>query len=145
MDRPIAIVTDEDRLRRQYKGVCGVTLNNMTFKGRAERLGWIRGSVRDAGSIWAYHRRLLQAGVEFLLCLDEMYVGMDIYSDIKLQEGYFVKAGSVKIGRYVYDDPADESDPRVIPFGEVPPIAFSEIMGDLQKIVGKRKIESEEE
>ncbi len=37
----------------------------------------------------------------------------------------------------LYDEPIDENDPRLIAFGNVPPIVFSEVMGDLRKITGK--------
>jgi len=38
---------------------------------------------------------------------------------------------------YTYDEPRDEQDARLVPFGAVPPIAFSEAMGDLARIAGK--------
>ncbi|MCY2968819.1 MAG: hypothetical protein NT069_35195, partial [Planctomycetota bacterium] len=58
---------------------------------------------------------------------------------ITLQEICFVKSGSVTVGSYTYDEPEDEKDPRLIPFGEIPPIVFSETMGDMEKIVGKKE------
>ena len=57
---------------------------------------------------------------------------------ITLDKFFFVKHGSVKIGSYEYDEPSEASDSRLVPFGEVPAIAFSEAMGDLAKIAGKQ-------
>jgi hypothetical protein len=70
-----------------------------------------------------------------------MYVGISRDDSITLQEMYFVKAGSVEVGSYVYDEPSDGNDPRVLAFGEVPPVPFSETMGDLVKISGKAATE----
>ena len=56
---------------------------------------------------------------------------------ITLQNLFFVRAETVKIGGYVYDTPSDEADPRLIPFGEVPPVVFSEAMSDLARIAGQ--------
>ncbi len=53
----------------------------------------------------------------------------------------FVKSGSVSTGSYVYDEPSDEKDPRLLSFGEVPPIVFSESVGDLGRIAGGKEAE----
>jgi hypothetical protein len=137
MARPVVLVEKGAEGQRVYKGVSGVSVNGMTFKGRAERMGWTRGSVCDAGGIPFYYKSFPLAATDFLLCLENMYIGIDMYEDITLNEGYFVKTGSVKIGSYTYDEPSDEKDPRIIPFGQVPPIVFSEVMGDLHRIAKK--------
>jgi hypothetical protein len=67
-----------------------------------------------------------------------------MYSDVTLDGVFFVKHRSVTTGSYTYDEPRDENDARVVPFGQVPPIAFSEAMGDLVRIAGRGKQESEE-
>ena len=61
----------------------------------------------------------------------------DMYSDITLGKVFFVKHASVQIGSYVYDEPGNANDPRLVSYGDVPTIAFSEAMGDLVKIAGK--------
>ena len=67
-----------------------------------------------------------------------MYIGIDMYSGIKLGRFCFVKSGSVSSGSYVYDEPRDERDPRLLSFAEVPPIVFSETLGDLARIAGAK-------
>lgn len=42
----------------------------------------------------------------------------------------------VQIGSYIYDEPSDERDSRLVAYGDVPPIAFSEAMSDLARIAG---------
>ena len=68
-----------------------------------------------------------------------MYIGIDMNSEIKLENAFFAKAGSVKIGSYTYDEPSDEKDPRLLRFADVPPIVYSEVLGDLQKISGRKE------
>ena len=43
----------------------------------------------------------------------------------------------MRVGSYVYDNPSDESDDRLIAFGAVPPFVYSEVMGDLKRIAGQ--------
>jgi len=137
LDRPVIAVRPEQAGHKFGRDLAGTELNAMTFKGRAERLGWARGSVCDAGGISFYRKIFPNAGVEVFLGLDGMYVGVDMYSDVTLGDWFFVKSGSVKVGSYEYDEPGNDSDPRLVPFGDVPPIAYSEALGDLARIAGK--------
>jgi hypothetical protein len=66
-----------------------------------------------------------------------------VESSIELKDLCFVKADSVKVGSYEYDEPSKSDDPRLIAFGDVPPIPFSEVMTDLDKISGKQPTEVE--
>ena len=144
IQRAAVFVADKDKAKRRYEGAADTTLNAMTFKGRAERLGWARGSVCDGGGITFYYKPFPRAGLDFLLYITGMYIGVDMYSEVTLQDGHFVKAGSVDMGSYVYDEPKDDKDERVVPFGELPPVVFSEVMGDLQKITAKKQAAAED-
>lgn len=137
LDRPVVRVGANEAATKFGKSVHGTSLNAMTFRSRSEKLGWVRGSVCDAGGVGAYRKVYSGAGVEAFLHLDGMYVGTSCDDSIMLEEVFFVKAGSVEVGSYVYDQPANESDPRLLAFSEVPPVPFSETMGDLAKISGK--------
>jgi hypothetical protein len=130
-------VKPEGRESKFFTAIRGTKINGMTFRGRAERLGWRRGSVGDGGWISAYWKSFSAAGADAFLMLEGMFVGIDMYSEIKLLDAFFVRGGSVRIGGYVYYEPPKEDDPRLLPFGQVPPIVFSEVMADLQKIAGK--------
>jgi hypothetical protein len=135
-ERPVIVAANADRGRRVYTGVQGTNLNAMTFKGRAERIGWRRGSVVDGGGVTSYRKTFLAANVDVILYLDGLFMGAGMDDQVSLEIACFVRAGSVKMGGYVYDDPGPD-DPRLIPFGEVPPIVYSEAMGDLLTIAGK--------
>ena len=145
MERPVVYpAADEIDVKFSSK-FAGTDLNGLTFKGRAERLGWHRGSVIDGGGIAFYCKSFPGAGADALLSLDGMYIGIDMYTSIKLERLCFVKTGSVKFASYVYDEPADAQDERLIPFGQVPPIVFSETLGDLEKIAGKKSNDGEDQ
>ncbi|MBI3928500.1 MAG: DUF4132 domain-containing protein [Armatimonadetes bacterium] len=136
LGRPVVLASSEEGETRFGSTVSGTELNAMTFRGRAERLGWSRGSVCDGGCVNFYVKRFPGAGVDAFLETDGMYVGIDVDSSIRLGKSFFVHHDSVRLGSYVYDEPTEESDPRLIRFGSVPPIAFSESVGDLLKIAG---------
>jgi hypothetical protein len=145
LERPVVTVKPEHRATKFGNELAGTDLNAMTFKGRAERLGWARGSVCDAGCINFYLKSFPAAGVDVFVETEGMYVGIDMYSNIKLGKVFFVRHASVQIASYVYDEPGDANDSRLVSYGEVPAIAFSEAMGDLAKISGKSEEQKSED
>jgi len=144
LERPVIRVKPDERDRTFSDIVTDTELNAMTFKGRAERLGWSRGSVCDAGGINFYLKTFPTAGVDVFVGTPGMFVGMGVEDEIKLGDVFFVKSGSVRVGSYEYDEPADRQDPRLVAFGDVPPIAFSEAMGDLTRIAAKSAASNDE-
>lgn len=144
LERPVITVKDQQKNTRFGQEIAGTELNAMTFKGRAERLGWARGAVCDGGGITSYLKRFPTAGVDVFVETEGMYVGIDMYTNIKLGKVFFTKHGTVKTGSYTYDEPGEEKDPRLLSYGEVPAIAFSESMGDLTRISGKGEPEKNE-
>jgi hypothetical protein len=130
-------VRDDQRGLRISHELRGTSLNALTFRSRAEKQGWSRGSVTDGGCVDAYRKVFPGAGVEAFLGLEGMNVVSGMSDTISLQDFSFARGGSVKVGSYVYDTPGDESDERLIPFGDVPPVVFSEVMGDLARIAGQ--------
>jgi hypothetical protein len=145
LERPIARVDGSKREVRMSRDLVGTSLNAMTFRGRAEKLGWTRGSGMDAGFVVAYRKVFPGAGVESYVRLDGLYMGIDMDESIELQEFCFVKAGTVQVGHYVDGEPANEDDARLIAFGAVPPVVYSEVMGDLRRIAGKTEEESDQD
>lgn len=122
----------------------GKTVNAGTFKSRAERLGWRRGSVVDSGAISGYKKLYPTDQIEVFVRVDNLGVGFDGYdSEATLQDFFFVKSGSVVTGSYTYDEPRDADDPRLLRLGEVPAIVLSETLGDLGAIVKQRAAEAD--
>jgi hypothetical protein len=137
LERPVVYPTVEEKAIKMSTKYKDTDLNAMTFKGRAERLGWQRGSVCDGGGITSYYKSFPGAGADVILAVEGMFIGIGMEDSIRLGCFCFVNSGSVSTGSYVYDEPNDEKDPRLLAFGDVPPIVFSETLGDLAKITGK--------
>ena len=70
--------------------------------------------------------------------VDEHYIGQDPADSLLLRHGLFVKAESIVIGSYIYDEPKNTDDERVIAFGDVPQVVYSESISDLQAIVASK-------
>ncbi len=56
LERPVIAVKDDQHGQRICGTYNGTSLNAMTFRSRAEKLGWTRGSVADAGGVDAYRK-----------------------------------------------------------------------------------------
>lgn len=140
LDRSVIFPTEEESTQLSSDKFFGTILNAMTFKDRAERAGWRRGSVCDGGMVTAYMKPFTESGVDAFLSIEGFFVGISRDEQITVENLCFVKSNSVQIGSYVYDDPGTRTnDDRLIPFGKVPPIVYSEVMGDMQKIAPVQK------
>ncbi len=136
LDRGIELPSDAERGERAITNTDGVTMNALTFRGRAERCGWMRGSVVDGGAVSSYYKIYPADDTTAYLLLDQFWVGASYDDEAILGTALFVPAGSVQTGSYVYDEPQNDRDPRVLTFGNVPPIAYSETLTDLRTISG---------
>jgi len=47
----------------------------------------------------------------------------------------------VSVGSDFSDSPEEEGDARLIPFGDVPPVIYSEVVGDLRRLAGQATTE----
>ena len=137
LERPVIWVSDDQRAVRISPELSGTSLNAMTFRSRSEKLGWVRGSVTSGGYVCTYRKVFSGAGVEAFVGLQGLSVGIGTDASIELQDFCFVHAGSVRTGSYEDDDPRDKGDARLIAFGAVPPLVYSEVMGDLRRIAGQ--------
>jgi hypothetical protein len=131
MERPVVSPKPEQRDQKVYRDLAGTKVNALTFRGRAERLGWARGAVSDGGSVPFYVKSFPLAGVDVFAEIDGLFVGAGMSDEITLQNVYFVRTEGRAVG---YHEPSGERDPRLLTFAEVPPVVFSEAMGDLVRI-----------
>lgn len=145
LDRPTFAINDEERERAKSFRFEDQELSGSTFKGRAERRGWRRGSVIDSGEVSAYRKVFPHDKVEVFIATDGLNVqsGFDDGSDVTLKDMFFVRPGAVVTGSYTYDEPRDESDGRLIRLADVPPIVFSEAIADMQAITKRKDEEAE--
>ncbi len=144
MERPVIAVPSGQESNRFIADWDKYTMNGMSFKGRADRLGWRRGAAVD-GIIPVYIKSFPKADIDAFINLEDMSPAVDLYSEIILGTAYFVSSGIVKSSSYLFDGPTNADDPRLIPFDLVNPIVFSEVSGDLKKIaLGKQNSAVEE-
>ncbi|MCA9670090.1 MAG: DUF4132 domain-containing protein [Myxococcales bacterium] len=137
LDRRVARCPKDDAAKTMYFGVENKEVNAGTLAGRANRMGWRRGSVCDGGSVTSFHKVFASAGVDVILETEGIGVMVDQYSNATLKRAYFVEPGAVSFGSYVYDEPRDDSDKRLIPLGKVPPIVYSEAMAEIGRLSGE--------
>lgn len=143
MERSVIRPSAEEATWKKSQTLRGTSLNALTFKSRSEKLGWQRGSVIDAGCIEFYVKSFPGAGADAFLGLDGMFIGVGVDDKVTLGDLFFVRSGSVEIGSYTYDEPRKNEDERLLAFGNVPAIVYSEVIGDLKKIAGTGKEEDE--
>ncbi len=135
LERPVALL-DESQGNRKTLGLTeNHKMANGTFRSRSEKLGWSRGSVVDGGGISSYYKDFPGVQVTAILMIEFMYIGQDPADEVTLLHTLFVKAESVEIGSYVYDEPRNVDDPRVVAFRDLPAVVYSEVLTDLQAIV----------
>jgi hypothetical protein len=138
LDRPVELMDPLLANRREIAITRDKKLSAGTFRSRAEKRGWFRGSVVDAGGISSFVKAYPLAGVEVILPTENFWVGFDPMQEIDLSAAYFVKSETVQRGSYTYDEPGPD-DPRVLKFGEVPAVVYSETISDLKAIVATKE------
>jgi len=143
LERPVHKPTKDDKNKTMSERFSGNTVGVGTFKSRAEKRSWRRGSVQDAGMVEGYKKTFETAGIEAYIRLEDMNVVVYDYSEKCIfEEMMFVKSGTVATGSYVYDMPHKKDDKRLIAIKDVPPIVYSEVVADLIAIAGEQKKES---
>jgi Leucine-rich repeat (LRR) protein len=138
MARPLFAPNADDRTRTRSFEFEDKELEGLTFKSRAERLGWRRGSVVDAGEVSAYRKLFERQQIEAFIGTANLGVRAEEGNEVTLEELFFVKAGAVVTGSYTYDEPRDDADARLIKLGDVPPIVYSETIADLRHVTREK-------
>ncbi len=105
-----------------------------TFSSRALKRGWKRGSVADAGGIPFFLKEFPNFNIIAYIEVSYVFVGMMDMGDADVGKLGFAKIGSISTGGYSYDYPQKDSDPRLIPFGQLPKHVYSETILDLEEI-----------
>jgi hypothetical protein len=137
IERPVVrLASAAEADHRLIRRVRGARINQLAFRGRAEKLGWRRGSMGESGSVLHYRRLFASAGIEVFLQTHGLFMGMGRDESIELGDACFVREGSVQVGSYLHDDPVNAMDTRPLRLGDVPPVIYSEAMGELERIAG---------
>lgn len=132
LTRPVIVLSENDKNLKISREFQGVQYGGYGFISKMEKIGWNRGSVVDGGWISSYFKDFSDLGFTAIITQQgELCVG---YYDgnAELNELMFVRKKAVQFGSYVYDEPSNENDERLMAFGEVPAIIYSEVMADMQ-------------
>ncbi len=144
LDRPIVRIEDKNRSLKISHEYDQKKISSYGFGGQMEKLGWARGSVVDGGYVTGYYKTFPEASIEVLVETEGIFVGGYYEDAASLTRLYFTQKGSVQMGSYVYDEPSNESDSRLIAFGDVPAIIYSEVTSDLTKVIIPEEKKQEE-
>ena len=135
LKRPTAVLDANHGNRRILALTENHKMASGTFRSRAEKLGWTRGSVEDGARIYSYFKEFTGAQISAYILIDFMYIGQDPADEMTMGETVFVKHGSKQPDNRVGHEPAGATDPRVTVFNEVHPVVYSETLTDIQLIV----------
>jgi len=132
LNRPVILLPDSQKSTRMSNEFRGIQYAGFGFVSKMEKLGWNRGSIIDGGGIASYYKDFSALGVTAII-MQEGVLAIGYYEqNAELGSLMFVRNKSVSFGSYVYDEPDKENDSRLIPFGDVPPIVYSEVVADMQ-------------
>lgn len=145
MFREVIVLEDKDKNKKMYRELADKKIDMYAFRSTVEKNGWARGSVQDGGSVASYYKPLLSVNIDVFMNIYGFSVdGYDYDDGVTIESVYFVKHDAVSTGNYSYDEPYDEKDKRLIPFENVPPIIYSEIMMEIKRLENLADNESEE-
>lgn len=132
LERPVFPLAGEMRHKTLVQDFNGIRLSDYAFVGHMNRKGWFRGSVVDGGGVSSYRKDFKYAGITAIL-MQQGELGVAwMGGTAEVGDLMFVKSGSVRFGSYVYDEPRDATDPRLIPLGDLPPVVYSEVMAEME-------------
>ena len=131
LNRPVVLLQNRDKNLKMSDEFAGIQFGGYGFLSRMDKTGWTRGSVVDGGGIASYYKEFTEVGLVAIV-MQTGYLSVGYY-DVNAEIGslMFVKKSGVRFGSYMYDEPSRESDPRLVSFGDVPPIVYSEVMADM--------------
>ena len=127
IDRPIARVTAAQRELKKYEELNGTKINSLSFSGKSERSGWMRGAVGGGGTVASYRKRFDQDGIDAFITFD----GVPLYMD---------PTAMTTIGTLLFlpiDTTPRDFEARLMRLGEVPPMVYSEAVSDMMRICGR--------
>ena len=131
LNRPVILLQNRDKNLKMSNEFEGIQFGGYGFLSRMDKTGWSRGSIVDNGGIASYYKEFTEVGlVAIVMQIGDLSVG---YYDVNAEIGHlmFVRKSGVRFGSYMYDEPSRESDPRLVSFGDMPPIVYSEVIADM--------------
>ena len=131
LNRPVILLKEMDKNVKMSNAFEGVEIGGYTFLSRMEKTGWVKGSIGDGGAILSYYKTFTEVGlVAIVMQTGSLSIGF-YDGNAEIGKLMFVKKADIRFGNYMYDEPSKMNDPRLVRFGDVPPIVYSEVMADM--------------
>lgn len=134
MERPVVRLASDQGTVKVYSELNGTKVNALSFRGRAERLAWVRSGSGDGGSIRAYWKNFPASRIAVLIEVEGLYFGVGVNDQVTAGNVYFLRSDRTSPS---FHEPRGVEDPRVLAFSEVSPVVYSEVIGEVGKIAGK--------
>ena len=131
LNRPVVLLRDMDKNLRMSDEFEGVEIGGYTFLSRLDKNGWVKGSIGDGGVVLSYYKAFSEVNlVAIVMQTGSLSIG---YYDVNAEIGkiMFVKKEGHRFEEYLYNEPRKMNDPRLVRFGDVPPVVYSEVMADM--------------
>lgn len=127
--RPTYRLPDERKNETEVADFRGHMLTTFQLRGRATKLGWVRGDAEDAGCFALYHKPFRSQRVDAVVEFTGSYLPEE---DIPaaLRELYFVPIKPT-------DDSAYSWNPNKLKLGKVPPVLVSECYNDVRDMAAE--------
>ncbi|MFC7337499.1 DUF4132 domain-containing protein [Haloferula chungangensis] len=138
IDRAIELLDPLHGNRRELRLAEGCQIDASVFRNRAMGRGWSIGSTQDGGYIYDCFRKFPGLCVEVYLALEDFHATSGRGDEIKLGIALFAKPDANQKRAYLGVMPGVD-DERVLRFGEVPAVVYSETVADLKAIMGEVK------
>lgn len=132
LDRPVHALDPLHGNRKELRLSEGVRIT--AGKLRAELLanGWSMGSTGDGGWIHCLFRKFPACGIDVYLPVAEFHATSSKNDEVALESAYFARGAT---GKKSYRDRMDVAE--AIAFEHVPPIVYSEIVGNLTSLIAE--------
>ena len=102
-----------------------------TLRSRAEKRGWSLGTTGDGGRILSLYKQFPAVGVEAYLYVEGLMAFSGYGDEVTLHEGVFTRIDSDRPRAYLPNEPYDSDHERVLSFGQVPAVVYSETLCDV--------------
>ena len=135
LDRKVYTLSDDNKEKTFDHSYASRNVPNGDFKYRAAKLGWRRGSILDGGEVSSYKKSIPVHNLEAFIMLKGVNVQNLVSEGESIERLFFVPLDSVHTGTDTINEPRSGDDHRLIPFGEVPPVVYSEVVRDIESIL----------
>lgn len=133
IDRPVETLDPNHGNRREISFTDELQLPAGTLRSRCEKHGWVQGATGDGGYVYTFYKPFPTGGIEVYLQVREFAAFSGFDQEVTLGPALIARR-SPDERRSEMEEPDDPADPRVLSFGEVPAIVYSETISDLKAI-----------